>query len=108
MISILRTVSLFRHLLLIFFIYLKGTSWGDPHFVTLDKKEFTFNGLGEYELIHLDTSGKEFALQARTSRPTKNDGTLSYATSFTAFAAKDHTNASFHVELNKAKDGIYI
>ncbi|XP_053395504.1 uncharacterized protein LOC123523715 isoform X3 [Mercenaria mercenaria] len=85
-----------------------GSSWGDPHFDTLDKKNFTFNGLGEYSLIKIKTDKDEFDLQARTDRAVKEDGTLSYATIFKAFAAQDHTNASFHAELNNDKDGLIL
>lgn len=48
-----------------------------------------------------------FYLQARTERALKEDGNLSDATVFSAFAAKDQSNASIHVELNVAKDGVY-
>lgn len=85
--------------------FLAGTFWGDPHFNTLDGKNFTFNGLGEYSLLNIETVNVTFYLQARTERALRQDGSLSDATVFSAFAAKDHSNASIHVELNVAKDG---
>ncbi|KAL4219781.1 scavenger receptor [Mactra antiquata] len=85
-----------------------GTFWGDPHFRTLDGLSYTFNGLGEYTLLQIKTGNKTFNLQARTQRAVKSDGTLSDATIFSAFAAMDETNASFHVELNRAKNGFNI
>ncbi|XP_053395370.1 mucin-like protein [Mercenaria mercenaria] len=83
-----------------------GTTWGDPHFQTLDGNNYTFNGFGEYTL--LETEESDFMLQARTRRAIKEDGTQSYATIFTAFAAKDYTNASLHVELNDAENGLTL
>ena len=89
------------------FIFI-GTFWGDPHFNTLDGKNFTFNGLGEYTLLNIETSNVTFYLQARTERALKQDGNLSDATIFSAFAVRDHSNASLHVELNVAKTGIIV
>ncbi|KAH3847282.1 hypothetical protein DPMN_089601 [Dreissena polymorpha] len=65
---------------------------------------YTFNGLGEYVLLSIQTSNVTFSLQARTERAKKADGNISDATIFTAFAARDHTNSSLHIELNTAKD----
>jgi hypothetical protein len=66
---------------------------------------FTFNGIGEFVLLHVSTESFTFDLQARTARTLKKDGNLTDATAFTAFAARDNTNASVHVELNKARNG---
>ncbi|XP_060570647.1 fibrillin-2-like isoform X2 [Ruditapes philippinarum] len=88
--------------------YRFGTFWGDPHFATLDGLNFTFNGIGEFVLLHVSTENITFDLQARTDRTLKKDGNLTDATAFTAFAARDNTNASVHVELNKARNGLII
>ena len=89
-----------------------GTSWGDPHFRTLDNKDFTFNGLGEYLLVQVPKQEKLFKLQARTTRPRKANGSLSKATIFSAFAAQGGDDANFHVEINQNKtamsDSIHI
>ena len=34
-----------------------GFLWGDPHFETLDGNSYTFNGIGEYQLINSTTNG---------------------------------------------------
>jgi len=41
-----------------------GWLWGDPHFVTLDGTNYTFNGLGEYTMVNAKNG--HFELQART------------------------------------------
>ena len=38
--------------------------WGDPHINTLDGRQYTFNGLGEYVLLRPDSV--DFEIQART------------------------------------------
>ncbi|XP_052273396.1 uncharacterized protein LOC127873560 [Dreissena polymorpha] len=85
-----------------------GSFWGDPHMRTLDGMNYTFNGLGEYVLLSIQTSNVTFSLQARTERAKKADGNISDATIFTAFAARDHTNSSLHIELNTAKDDLIL
>ena len=75
---------------------LLGWLWGDPHFVTLDGKNYTFNGLGEY--IMTDARDGFFQLQART-KLAKGDGT---ATVFSAAAAKEGNSSVVQIELNDA------
>jgi fibulin 1/2 len=53
--------------------------WGDPHISTLDGKQYTFNGIGEY--ILMKTVGETFVLEGRT-RLVEN----SSATVFSAFS----------------------
>ncbi|XP_031574157.1 mucin-like protein isoform X2 [Actinia tenebrosa] len=69
--------------------------WGDPHFVTLDGKNYTFNGLGEY--VMLDAKNGFFQLQART-RLAKGDGT---ATVFCAAVVKERNTSKVQVNLER-------
>ena len=64
-----------------------ATGFGDPHMVTLDGTPFTFNGHGEYFILKV--SGVDFTLQGRMEPLTADDGTLTRATVYTAFAAKE-------------------
>ncbi|XP_062511306.1 mucin-like protein [Corticium candelabrum] len=57
-------------------------TWGDPHISTLDGKQYTFNGVGEY--ILMQTVNETFVLEGRT-RLVEN----SSATVFSAFAAAE-------------------
>ncbi|KAK7092486.1 hypothetical protein V1264_008224 [Littorina saxatilis] len=69
--------------------------FGDPHIITLDEREYTFNGWGEYTLITLTSRDSDFVLQGRT-RPTVTDsGSPVNATVFTAFGAKENGTRVF-------------
>ena len=80
----------------VFCFFNKGWGWGDPHFVTLDGANYTFNGLGEYVMI--DAQNGTFQLQARTSLAQGNSTT---ATIFTALAAKESNTATVEVRVRK-------
>ncbi|KAK0041837.1 mucin-like protein isoform X1, partial [Biomphalaria pfeifferi] len=71
---------------------------GDPHITTLDGLTYAMNGWGEYILLAVPS--KHFVLQARTGRVVSNKGQLLNATVFTAFAARQSTEASVQVELS--------
>ena len=43
-----------------------GWAWGDPHFTTIDGRTYTFNGLGEYVLLRIDSIN--FQIQGRTAK----------------------------------------
>ncbi|KAJ8307329.1 hypothetical protein KUTeg_015413 [Tegillarca granosa] len=77
-------------------------SWfyGDPHIESLDGKQYTFNGIGEYVVMKIVNENVTFELQARTERILKENGTYSNATVFTAFAMKEE-NTTFQVELTE-------
>ncbi|WAR07539.1 MLP-like protein, partial [Mya arenaria] len=85
-----------------------AVSWGDPHILTLDGKKFIFNGLGEYTLLKHNFEGSTFDLQARTERAVTVNNTLTDATIYTAFAAKDSSGSSVHVELNTNRNGTIL
>ena len=73
-------------MLLIVGYVVAGWTFGDPHFQTLDGKQYTFNGLGEY--IVVKTGGYKFVLQGRTALV--DDST---ATVFSAFVAAQLTES---------------
>ena len=73
--------------------YTAGWLWGDPHIVTLDSKNYTFNGLGEYTM--LDIKEGMFQLQSRT-KLAKGGGS---ATVFVAAVAKEVNTSTVQVNL---------
>ena len=75
---------------------------GDPHLLTLDGHQYTFNGRGEFILI--ETRDDRFTLQGRMI-PAENDGgTESLGTVFSAIVAKQ--NDSDVIELRRSVTGI--
>ncbi|XP_070537256.1 mucin-like protein [Ptychodera flava] len=74
-----------------------GWMLGDPHLKTLDGVSYTFNGLGEYTLVQVDDDF--FKLQGRTARAITKNGTMSQATVFVAFAAKQQNSSTVQVKL---------
>lgn len=80
--------------------------WGDPHMMTLDGKQYTFNGWGEY--IVMKTVNDTFVLQGRTQPVNTSSATIFSAFSMAEFAPssgfKNQTPKSdvLHVELSVA------
>ncbi|KAG1672675.1 Protein mesh [Nymphon striatum] len=76
--------------------------YGDPHFVTFDGVTYTFNGVGEYTLMHINNDFAQMDVQGRFSQVMQNPfATFSSkklpATSLMAVAAQ--SNASDSVEI---------
>ncbi|XP_061188887.1 uncharacterized protein LOC133197060 [Saccostrea echinata] len=80
-----------------------GINYGDPHITTLDGKDYTFNGYGEYTMMKINSSTTNFELQARTDLVTTESGKIINASIFSAFVAKDQTGAKVQVEMSKDK-----
>ena len=78
------------------FCFFLGWFWGDPHFKTLDGRNYTFNGLGEYVMI--DAQNGTFQLQARTAAA---QGNSTNATIFSAGAAKEENTSTIEVRVKK-------
>ncbi|XP_053408702.1 uncharacterized protein LOC123559399 isoform X2 [Mercenaria mercenaria] len=88
-----------------------GWGWGDPHFLTLDNRNYTFNGYGEYLLVqHInttDSTDSKFQIQTRTELALNEDGTFTDATIFSGFAIQTGSDW-VQVELNDNKTGIKL
>lgn len=67
---------------------LVAVAFGDPHIVTLDGVEYTFNGYGEYRIVRV--AGPEFKLQGRMLPLIDERGNVSRATVYKAFAMKEN------------------
>ncbi|XP_031551918.1 mucin-like protein, partial [Actinia tenebrosa] len=73
--------------------------WGDPHIVTMDNKNYTFNGLGEY--IMADVQNGFFQLQARTAKALGD-----IATVFSAAVAQEQSTSKIEARLKSSGDGL--
>lgn len=78
-------------------------NFGDPHIVTLDGKNYTFNGYGEYTMLKISKDSVQFYLQARTDLATTANGTSINATIFSAFVALDQTGSKLQIEMSQDK-----
>lgn len=69
-----------------------GSVYGDPHMITFNKNNYTFNGKGEYVLVHTDDPKVKFDVQARFEQVPRRFRNLPLipATQLTAVAAQDN------------------
>ncbi len=71
--------------------------FGDPHIVTLDGYQYTFNGKGEFILV--ETSDQSFTLQGRMTDLAESINTTTGGTSFMALAMKLYENPTIQLEV---------
>ncbi|XP_078687900.1 mucin-like protein isoform X2 [Branchiostoma floridae x Branchiostoma belcheri] len=74
--------------------------WGDPHIITLDGKGYTFNGLGEYLLFHVDDGNYTAQVQARTNKAPGSDK----ATVFTAVVVSENNGLGIQLNINNQSE----
>ena len=79
--------------------------FGDPHMITLDGVEYTFNGYGEYHITHV--AGPEFNLQGRMQPVADQNGDATKATVYKAFAMKQNNSDIVQVSPSIPKLGVY-
>ncbi|NXD40190.1 SUSD2 protein, partial [Copsychus sechellarum] len=77
-----------------------ASAFGDPHFLTFDGLNFTFNGLGEYTLVESDLTG--LAVQGRTQQALFPNGTGALGTGLSAVAMRE--NSSDVIEVRYSED----
>uniref|UniRef100_A0A3B4Y721 Sushi domain containing 2 n=2 Tax=Seriola lalandi dorsalis TaxID=1841481 RepID=A0A3B4Y721_SERLL len=81
-----------------------GVVFGDPHFITFDSLNYTFNGKGEYYLV--SSPDRELSVQARTERLKLKNGTLARATRLSSVAMREKTSDVIEVRL--AEDRLQV
>ncbi|KAM9194369.1 sushi domain-containing protein 2 isoform 2-T2 [Dugong dugon] len=74
-----------------------ASAFGDPHFLTFDGANFTFNGRGEYVL--LEASLTQLSVQARAQPGMMPNGTQALGTGLTAVAVQEGTSDVLEVRL---------
>ncbi|XP_066998795.2 protein mesh isoform X2 [Anabrus simplex] len=76
-----------------------ATVFGDPHIITFDGFEYTFNGKGEFVLLHADTAKAKLDVQARFEQVPENRYGKVPATLLTAIAARGNMSSTIEVRL---------
>ncbi|KAJ7404334.1 hypothetical protein BTVI_72880 [Pitangus sulphuratus] len=76
------------------------SAFGDPHFLTFDGLNFTFNGLGEYMLVESDLTS--LRVQGRTQQGRLPNGTGAQGTGLSAVAMQE--NSSDVIEVRYSED----
>ncbi|KAK2500184.1 hypothetical protein MC885_011117 [Smutsia gigantea] len=74
-----------------------ASAFGDPHFVTFDGANFTFNGRGEYVLLEAPLTG--LVVQARAQPGAQPAGTQDRGTGLTAVAVQEGDSDVLEVRL---------
>ncbi|XP_075235234.1 sushi domain containing 2 mesh isoform X2 [Lycorma delicatula] len=76
-----------------------ATVFGDPHVITFDNLAYTFNGKGEFVLVHADSEKFKFDVQGRFEQLSDNADGPVRATQLTSVAARDNTSAIIEVRI---------
>lgn len=85
-------------------LFLTARMFGDPHLVTLDGLQYTFNGRGEFTLI--ETLDQSFTLQGRMAPP--SDATSVRGTSLVALAMKQGSHPTVQLEVANGEFNILV
>ena len=89
-----------------YFFIRVGYAYGDPHLVTLDGYQYTFNGRGEF--VILETIDGDFKLHGRMVRAKDENGTLVPATVFSAIAARQSGSDLVQIEMNETSSFVDV
>lgn len=84
---------------MVYVIYYIATVFGDPHVITFDDLEYTFNGKGEFVLVHVDSEKFKFDVQGRFEQLPDNIYGSVRATTLTSVVSRDNTSTVIEVRL---------
>ena len=79
--------------------------WGDPHFVTMDSQNYTFNGIGDFILLRNRTATmRQFEYQCRCDEFSPGAG----ATIFKAIGGYEGNSGTVEFKANNATSQIDV
>lgn len=73
--------------------------FGDPHIVTFDGLEYTFNGMGEFVLVRAKNGAEELDVQGRFQQVARNIHGPVMATHPTSIAVRGHNSTAIEVRI---------
>ncbi|KAG7318162.1 hypothetical protein KOW79_017917 [Hemibagrus wyckioides] len=79
---------------------------GDPHFITFDGSKYTFNGKGEYVLLH--SPKHQLEVQGRTEPMKSEIGSVVMATRLSSVAMKENDSDVIEVRLTDNPDRLQV
>ncbi|XP_017307425.1 sushi domain-containing protein 2 isoform X2 [Ictalurus punctatus] len=79
---------------------------GDPHFITFDGSTYTFNGKGEYVLLH--SPEYQLTVQGRTEPMKSENGSVVMATRLSSVAMKENNSDVIEVRLADKPDHLQV
>ncbi|CAH3144389.1 unnamed protein product [Pocillopora meandrina] len=79
-----------------------ATGITDPHMITLDGFEYTFNGYGEYHVLQIPPI--DFELQGRMQPLIDDNGSSTSGTVFKAFAMKENGSDVVQIHINGRRE----
>lgn len=73
--------------------------FGDPHIITFDNTQYTFNGMGEFVLVRANTERARLDVQGRFEQVHRNQHGQVMATQLTSIAARGNSSVVIEVRL---------
>ncbi|KAL3266307.1 hypothetical protein HHI36_010485 [Cryptolaemus montrouzieri] len=73
--------------------------YGDPHFITFDGLEYTFNGKGEFVLVKTNVASQRLEVQARFQQMPKNEYGEVKATQLTSVVMRGNSSTIIEVRI---------
>ncbi|KAJ6640082.1 Protein mesh [Pseudolycoriella hygida] len=76
-----------------------GAAFGDPHFMTFDNLQYTFNGMGEFVLVRVNDGKQRLDVQGRFEQVHRNFHGPVMATQLTSIAARGNESTIIEVRV---------
>lgn len=76
-----------------------GAAFGDPHFMTFDNLQYTFNGMGEFVLVRVNDGRQRLDVQGRFEQVHRNVHGPVMATQLTSIAARGNESTIIEVRV---------
>lgn len=73
--------------------------FGDPHIITFDNTQYTFNGMGEFVLVRANTPTAQLDVQGRFEQVHRNQHGPVMATQLTSVVARGNSSVTIEVRL---------